>query len=436
MNQVSTDFSHERSDIDEVTTQIAVTVPQAEFEKRIEAEVVKLQPQVTLKGFRKGKAPLGMVKQLHGERVRFEVSQRLISETLYQALVKEEINETVGEPELELAESKEDGDFSYTAKVFFPPKPTIEKYDSFQVELEEGGVTDEDVDKAIDEMRSSQSTFSTITDRTAAESGDVIKGNIRVGLEDEEPAAEEPFVVRLGEGRLPEELESGLLGLTVGETRTIETILPDDHRDEQLRGKKAIYIVTLDELQEQILPEVTDEFVKTLGMGAQTALELRLKVREQMEKQREQQEQTEIHAQILKELLESNPFSVPQSMIDGEIRGLLVRNGYVDPSKMDVHRMPVDTFREQLGKLAEERARTSIIVERIVEQESIEFGDEDVKKLMEEISEEHGMPVADVEKALLSDGRKANFVREQKQKKALDLLRERASIKRTKKEEK
>ena len=92
MNQVSTDFSHERSDIDEVTTQIAVTVPQAEFEKRIEAEVVKLQPQVTLKGFRKGKAPLGMVKKLHGERVRFEVSQRLISETLYQALVKEEIN--------------------------------------------------------------------------------------------------------------------------------------------------------------------------------------------------------------------------------------------------------------------------------------------------------------------------------------------------------
>jgi trigger factor len=243
-------------------------------------------------------------------------------------------------------------------------------------------------------------------------------------------------VVRLGEGRLPEELESGLLGLTVGETRTIETNLPDDHRDEQLRGKKAIYIVTLDELQEQILPEVTDEFVKTLGMGAQTALELRLKIREQMEKQREQQEQTEIHAQILKELLESNPFSVPQSMIDGEIRGLLVRNGYVDPSKIDVHRMPVDTFREQLGKLAEERARTSIIVERIVEQESIEFSDEDVKKLMEEISEEHGMPVADVEKALLSDGRKANFVREQKQKKALDLLRERASIKRTKKEEK
>jgi len=433
MNQVSTDFSHERSDIDEVTTKIEVTVPQAEFEKRVEAEVVKLQPQVSLKGFRKGKAPLGMVKKMHGERVRFEVSQRLISETLYQALVKEEINETVGEPELELGERQDGGDFSYVAKVFFPPKPNIEKYDAFKVELDEGDVTDSDVDNAIEEMRASQSTFRTITDRTVVESGDVIKGKIRVGLEGEEPAAEEPLVVRLGDGRLPEELESGLLGLEVGETKSIETTLPDDHRDEQLQGKKAVYLVTLDELQEQLLPEVTDDFVKTLGMGAQTVLELRLKVREQMEKQREQQEQAEIHAQILKELLEKNAFTVPQSMIDGEIRSLLVRNGYVDPQKVDVHRMPVDTFREQLGKIAEERARTTILVERIVEQESIEFSDVELSTLLSEISEEHGMPIADVEKALLSDGRKANFVREQKQKKALDLLRDRASITRVKK---
>jgi len=112
---------------------------------------------------------------------------------------------------------------------------------------------------------------------------------------------------------------------------------------------------------------------------------------------------------------------------------LLVRNGYVDPQKVDVHRMPVDTFREQLGKIAEERARTTILVERIVEQESIEFSDAELSTLLSEISEEHGMPIADVEKALLSDGRKANFVREQKQKKALDLLRDRASITRVKK---
>ncbi len=426
------DFTHERADLDEVTTELSVVVPQEIYGKRITSEVQKLVSHVTIKGFRKGKAPAAMVKKIHGDRVRGEVTQRLVSETLFKALEKESISETIGDPEFSIDSNDEAEDLKYRAKVFFPPRPKITGYDSFEIKIEEKTVTDEDVDKAIKELLSSQATMKKVESRDVVQADDVIHGKITVSVDGGDPGAEEPLVVKLGEGQVPEDLESGILGMKIGETKDITTKIPDSHKDEELRGKEALYRVVIDEIQEQELPELTDDFVKTLGFGVETVLELRLKVREQLEAQHQSAESTEIHAEILKALLDENTFSVPQNLIDGEIRALLVRNGLVDPQKVDVARLPVNQFREQIGPAAEERVKTTVIIDQIIEQEKIEFGDDEIKEALTEISEQHGIALPEVEKILLGEGRKEGFVREHKQKKALDMLQERAKVKKVK----
>ncbi|MCI5064340.1 trigger factor [bacterium] len=444
MEEQTTDFTHERSDLDEVTTQIAVTVPLAEFQKRMESEVKKLRPSVTLKGFRKGKAPTQLIRKLHGERLRHEVRQQLVSETLYKVLEQEKIEETLGEPEFELEEKGdlkglEEKDLSYKAKVFFAPKPTITSYDSFTVEVESGEVTDEQVDQALEEIRLSQATHTPITERDVAEAGDVISGKIQVAIQTvpeggeeelEEPSfgEAEPLIMKLGDDRLPAELEAGILGMKVGEEKTIVGTVDEEHRDEELRGKRATYLFTLEELKQQVLPEVTDDFAKLLGMEVETVLELRLHLRERLEAEAAQKEKTEVHAQVLKTLLERNTFAVPQILIDMEIRSLLVRNGMVDPQKIDIWKVPVELFREQLGEIAEERVRTTVIIDRIIEQEGIELSEADIDAEMERVSEEHGIDVDEVKKILLAPDRKESFIREHKQKAALDMLASRTEI--------
>ena len=431
MEETSLNFSHVRDDIDEVTSEFSIVVPQSEFLKRIDLAVKALLPQVVIKGFRKGKAPASMVKKLHGERVRSEVAERLVSETLYEALKKESIEETVGEPEFTFNKLVEEQDFSYSVRVFFPPAPKVKKYDKFDVEIEEKTVSDEDIDKSVNELLSSQAKLKDVARKTV-KADDIVTGKIVVQLDGEEPGKEEPLVIKVGGGQAPEELEKALIGMKLEEQKDITSTLPEEHQDENLRGKKISYHVTIDKIQEQELPEITDDFVKTLGMGAETALELRLKLRERLEGQAEAAEASAIQAQIFQHLLDNNTFVVPQTMVDSEIKGILVQNRYVDPQKVDVARMDVTQFRESLGEMAEERVRTGVIIAQIAKQEKIEFSDDDAKKVAEELAEEHSLSIEEVTRILFSDGRRESFKRENEFKKVCEFLEKRATVKKVK----
>ncbi|MDC0358398.1 hypothetical protein OAO01_06235, partial [Oligoflexia bacterium] len=222
----------------------------------------------------------------------------------------------------------------------------------------------------------------------------------------------------------------------IGQQKEISGSIPSDHPEEKLRDKKAVYKVTLNTLSEKILPEVDDDFAKTLEMEVETLLELRLKLRGQIEEQVETDRRADVHAKILDQVLDVNPFLVPQVMIDEEIRNLLVRSGVIDPSKMDPSKISVEAFREKMGEVALKRVRTAILVDCVAEAENLRATKAELDKAMEEIAEKNGLPIGEVQKFFMDEGRVMGFSLEQTRNKVLDFLYGRAVVTSVPEEEK
>ncbi|MCB0333693.1 MAG: trigger factor [Bdellovibrionales bacterium] len=426
----NTEYSSSVVDIDEVTKQVEVSIPAQVVNEAIEAELGRIAKTTTLKGFRKGKAPKNMVERLHGSRVRMDIAHRLISNSLPEVIQKHKID-AIGEPEIDISSFEPGQQLDYKANLFLFPTPEVKGYDGVKVESPKHEVTDENVDAALEEIRRSKATVTKIEEggRDVAQKGDVIDSSLIVEIEGEEAGPAEPLVVAIGEGALPEDLEAGLLGMKVGEEKAIESKIPDDHKDEALRGKVTIYRVTLNGLSERVLPEVDDQFAKDCGFDVETALELKLKIREQLEETSRGEEKADAQARILDALLETNIFAVPQILVDDEIRNLLMKNGLVDPNKVDLRRFSVAPFRQGLNDIATKRVRTAVLVDRIAEQENLTATDEDLEAAYQEMAEKSGMPLEEVKKFFADEHRRMNFSLEQTRNKVLDFLVEKASVK-------
>jgi trigger factor len=415
-------------DVNEVTRQATVRISADIVAREYDSALLKLGQTAKLKGFRAGKAPRPLLEKMHGKRVRLEVANRLISDSLGD-LLKELEDNVIGTPEIELSSFEPGKHIEYTANISLFPNPEIGGYDHFEISIPKREVKDSDIDKAIENICQSKATHRKIESRDEVQSGDVIDALLEVNVPGQESSQPEPLVIGLGEGHLPEQLEHGILGMKVGETKEIIVELPEDHPNQELRGKTATYKVELNSISDKILPELDDNFVKSLGFKeVQTVIELRLDIRKRLEEEQKKASSGEIREGVLEQLLEQNDFMVPQVLIDDEIRNLVIRNGLVDMSKVKDTVFPVDEWREAFGEIGLKRVKMAIIVDRVAEKEELGAKDEDLDAYVAEVSEANDIPVEEVKKFFLDKGRLVHTMLEVTRNKVLDFLEQRTSI--------
>ena len=419
--------STEVSDIDEVTKRLKVSIPAETVEQEVESGLKEVSRTAKIKGFREGKAPRDMVEKLHGGRVRLDVANRLISDGLNHALKENKI-EVIGQPEIDVSQFEPGQDLVFTAEVSVFPSPTISQYEKFEVSVPRRTAGDQEVDQAIASFLESRATLRPLEFRNAAKAGDVADLSVAIALGEADYDRPEPLVTRLGDHRLPEDIETGLEGLEKGETRELSTVLAADHPDEKLRGQTVRYRITLNALSERILPEITDDFVSGLEMDVKTVLEMRVKVREGLDKQLAEEARREAHGAIIRKLLEANSFLVPQVIVDDQIRSMLVNSGALDTRKVDPNRVSMDPFREKLGGYALERARTAIVLDRIGEQENLRATDAEIEKELERIAGESRLEKAQVDKFFREQGRLISLALDLSRNKVMEFLEQRAKI--------
>ncbi|MCO6432210.1 MAG: trigger factor [Deltaproteobacteria bacterium] len=414
--------------IDEVTRRLKVTIPVDQVTRELDDALKNLQKNVRLKGFRQGKAPLEMVRQLHGERLRFEVTNKLIDSSLKESL-KEHNLDMVGSPEIDLASFEPGKEIEYTANFSVFPKPAVSGYESMNLKVETKSVEENDIHGVIEELRETKATLRKLEFRNQVQKGDVIDSVVSVQVEGQsEDSRPEPTVAPVGEGKLPPVLDEGLIGMEIGSTKEISEVLPDDYSNPELRGKKVVYKVTLNAISEKVLPEVTDEFAKSLQWGVETVLELRIKIREQLEKAAEEGKLSDLHAAILDHLVKQNEFQIPEVLVDDEIRNLLVRNGAVDPSKGNIRELDITPFKEHLGEAATRRVKTAIIVDRIAEIEKIQVEKDDLDSELEGMAQRHQVTKDDLQKFLVKEKMMSGVLLDIQRNKVLRFLADRAKV--------
>ena len=420
------DFQSSVQDIDEITKQVSVTVPRERVQREYETSVVQVGRSAKVNGFRQGKVPRHMVEKLMGDRIRFDVTNRLINEALRGVFEQHKL-EVVGQPEIDLKEMEPAKALEFTAKVELYPQPTISNYLNRKVQVAKRDITDKDVDQALERLRESKADLKPIEDRKEAQKGDVVALSVSVQVEDGEFSRGEPFVDELGSGRLSAEVEEKLVGMSVNDTKEVSITGAPDHQNPEFQGKKLTYRGTLHGLFTKSLPTLDDAFVKTLGLEVESVQALRDKVLDQLKKNAEEEMKSESQSALLDLLVKENAFKVPSAMVDDEIRGIVARYGFAGKGA-NPDSIEVDAFRPQFADFALNRIRCAIIIDRIGAAEDIKVEEADREGMIQRVAEQNGSTVEATRKTLLDKSRIMSFLLEVRRTKILDHLMSKTTV--------
>lgn len=419
------DFTSNIEEIDTVTRKVSITIPDKSIVEEVEKSIDELSRKGNFKGFRPGKTPRELVKKMHGAHARVDAVDKLWRSAL-EDVIKTNSFSVVGRPQVDLKEDDKDIQVIATFSIF--PNPEIKKYEKFEVKVQKKEVVESDIDDIIHRIIKSKASLKKNEFRDTVQMGDVIDSTATVFVEGAEKPRPEPLVVKLGDNQIPATLEEKLVGIKVGETREIEMPIDEDHADATIRGKAVHYHITLNGIYDEVLPELDDDFVKSLDMPEKTVLELRIGVRSRLEKEHEKQADENVRVEIVKKLVEDHDFQVPQTLIDDEIRNIVVRYGLVKGPIKELSDIDIETFRAKYEAEAIERVKAAIIIDKIAEAEKLHAGKEDIESHFENLSQEYGITKDEVKKFFQKEGRIMDLFLDKTRSKVLDFLAAKAKV--------
>jgi trigger factor len=393
--------------------------------------------QAKVPGFRPGHAPRSVVRTRFKSEIRGEVLQELIPEAVNQAIEKHELI-AIGEPDVQLenAEALEKfGEQPIAVKVGVEVLPKIELKDYKGIEAARRirPVTDANVDEMLEALRETSAAMQPVEDRNSA-LGDTVTVNVD-GTFLDEPEAEhikaEDVEVTLGGKGVQQEFNDNLLDVKADDEKTFTVNYPEDFSAKDLAGKRVEYTAKVSAVRVKELPEMDDEWAKSLGEDFDSLATLKTKIREDIEKRSDLEADHRLRADLMKQLLENNPFEVPPSMVDHQtnrrlesvVRDMISKG--VDPRNQE---MNWEGAREELKAQAEADVRGSLLLERIADEEKIEVADEEVEAEIEAIAASSKQPIEQVRSVLTKDGGERSIANRLRNRKALELLVENARV--------
>ena len=298
-----------------------VEVPEEKIEGEVKNRLQSLSRTTRISGFRPGKAPLKVVQQHYGSRVRQEVVGDLVKSSFFEAISKEKLR-LAGQPTIDPMNSEQGHGLSYTATFEIFPDVKLSPVEQLKIDKPVCTVTDEDVDKMIDVLRKQRRTLEKV-DR-AAKQGDVLKVDFKGTIEGEsfEGGEATDFQIELGSNRLVPGFEEGLIQSKQGDEVTLNINFPEDYHQQSLAGKPATFIVKIKEVHEQKLPELDDALFSSLGVKDGGIDAFRTEVRSNMEREVENTVLNQSKMRVLEKLYEVNEFELPRSLVEAESRRL------------------------------------------------------------------------------------------------------------------
>lgn len=414
-----------------LTRKMKIVLPQEYVAKHLNDAYEKLKTDVSVKGFRKGKVPRKILEKSHGDRVRSDVSEKMIQETYFDALEEVKL-EAVVHPEIKTHNFEEDGTFAYEAEIDIKPDFELGKYKGVEVEQAEVVVSDDEIEGQIETIQKQMAPLRSVEDRAIAEN-DIVVIDFQ-GYHNGEPIKQVHGVdssVDVGSGQLGREFEEVLIGLEKGEA-TKEIDFPDGFANPLLAGKKIEFKVTVKDVKERVLAKLDDEFAKDVGEEFNSMAELRDHIREDIRKKKEDSQQGDLADKIMLKLLEEHDFEVPAKLVIYEAEMLvkeLEQNLKRQGLSLEATGMNRDALAGQYKDSAEKRVKGDFILKKIAEKEEIKLEEDDINQGFNRIAEKYGMPVEEIKKYFQKRDDLLPFMNELLSEKIVNFLRENADIK-------
>ncbi len=413
------------------TYELVVSVDGDTFEKAVNAVYKRQVKNISIQGFRKGKAPRKVVEKMYGSEVFYEdAMQDCYPEALYNAAGEANVK-IVKVETLEAVEASKDG-FTFKATVIVEPEMEIKDYLGIEVTKKSTEVTDELVNEEIEKVRDRNSRMVTVEDR-AAQNGDVAVIDFE-GFVDGvafEGGKAENYNLKLGSGNFIPGFEEQIVGHNTDEEFTIDVNFPEDYQAEELKGKAAQFKINLHEIKAKELPEVDDDFVKDVS-EKETLDEYKEELKETIAKRLADEADKDIDDQIANKLMELLEGEIPEAMYDNEATEM-VREFEM---RLRAQGMDMNTYMQYMGidanalkgmykEEAEKRVKLRLALETVARKENLEAEEADFEEEYSKMAEAYKMEIEKVKAAVPADSLKEDI----KVAKALKLIKDKAVIK-------
>jgi len=363
-------------------------------DEAFEAMTKEFQRQVSLPGFRPGKAPRDMVLKKHEKDIQDEVKKKLVSES-YRKAVEEKKLDVIGYPDIEEIQFGRGQALQFAATLETEPEIQLPEYKGLPAKREAASVTEADVERAVNSLRERQANFQTVA--RAAQNGDVVVVNY-TGTCDGKPITEtaptakglteqKNFWVSLDANSFIPGFTEQLAGTQAGDKRTITVDFPADFVTPQLAGKKGVFEAEVVEVKEKVLPVVDAAFAKS--WGAESLEKLREGVRRDLQNELTFKQNKDIRTQLMRALLDRVTFDLPETSVAHETRNVvydLVREN----TKRGVSRELIEKQKDQIfstaATSAKERVKAAFLMQRIAEKEDIKVAQEEIARRVQTLA--------------------------------------------------
>jgi trigger factor len=352
--------------IGKLERRMQVQVPAEEVKQQIATRLKELSRTARLKGFRPGKAPLTVIRQQFGQQVHREVIGELMQSSFSEAVTQQQLS-PAGSPRIEPQSVAEGQDLTYVATFEIFPEVALAPIAALAVERVTAEVAEADVDAMLERLRKQQTKYSPVERPAAAADQVTVDFDGAIDGVSFPGGKGENVPIVLGEGRMLPQLEQGLAGATVGETRDIGVDFPADYRATELAGKHAVFKVGVKSVEEPSLPEIDEEFCKSFGVTEGGVPKLREDVAANMRRELEQNIRNRNKSAVLENLYRANPLDVPNALLESQIRDMQVEAMRRAGAK-DVSQAPP---REPLVEPARRRVALGLLINEIIRRESI-----------------------------------------------------------------
>lgn len=392
--------------LDKGMAKLTITVT-ADVVAAAEDKVYKRQKsQISIPGFRKGKAPKKIIEKMYGEGVFLsDAINDVINET-YPDAVKECGEEIVSNPKIDLSQAEPGKDLIYTAEVALKPEVKLGKYKGVEIEkLEAPKVSEEDIEKELKRQQDANAKIVDVTDRPV-QNGDMIKLDFAGTVDGEafEGGKAENYDLTIGSGSFIPGFEDQLVGMNIGEEKDVNVTFPEDYGQKDLAGKAAVFACKVNAIKEKKLPELNDEFADEVSEFStldeyKKDIEKNLLVRAE-----EQYKQTKENAAVAAAVADAD-IEIPDAMLETQAESLVnefAQNLQMQGMNIDMYLqytgLQKDQLVEQFKPQAKTRIQNSLVLEAVAKAENIEASDEDLEAEYGKMAVQYNMPVDNIKK--------------------------------------
>lgn len=411
----------ELTERDTLVRQLDIEVPAEKVEAEMNTKFVDFRKRADLKGFRKGKVPMDMIKSLYGNEVRMMVADELVKSTLSEAMRDKELR-VAATPKLTKLDFNDAGDLIFSAEVEVFPELAPVTFDGLKIEKPSSPVEDKQVNEIAEFYRERFAETRPVT--REAKDGDIVKVDLEK-LDDPKGIMEqdkfEGVEIDLSKNQTVKEFREQLPGMKEGETKEITVTYDEDYPDERFKGASISYTTTVKEVKEKILPEFDDALAKRTGQ-AETALELKMKIRKELEQEREDVQKNRLRGEAIAQLCEKNPIPIPEGLVEEYLESMF------EDYKQKFENAEKAEFEKEYRDNAVNSLRWNLLYHRLAEQEKIEVSSEDTENWINSFAQANNITPQQAKEGLAKAGRSGSIRESILEQKVLDFLLDKAEI--------